>query len=938
MRPRFTVSPKHLVVATVISFSSGVTAAELADVLVAFQTGRYASCIRDARDAIQGGQRGEDWPLIKIRAELTTGRYEEAKQTLEQALEANRSSVRLRWLGRDVYRLNDLPAKADQCLDEIDRLIRRLAWRYRDAGNLVALGQYFLSMKADPKEVLGKIYDQAKTNNPKYVDAYLASGELALQKHDYQLAADSFQQALKLNPELADAHFGLARAFAPNHSEKSSLELQFTLKHNPRHVDALLFLADRHIDSENYDEAEDLLDQVDEINAQHPTAWAYRAVLAHLANRPEEEVACRQKALSWWRTNPEIDHLIGRKLSQKYRFAEAAGYQRTALELEPGFTPAKLQLSQDLLRLGEEALGWQLADEVYGEDNYNVFAHNLVTLHDSLTKYDSLETEDFVVRMDPHEAKLYGQLVLDLLRTAKLKLCDKYAIEIQTPVIVEIFSRQEDFAIRTFGLPGGAGFLGVCFGRVITANSPATLGDDPSNWQATLWHEFCHVVTLQKTNNKMPRWLSEGISVYEERCENATWGQSFTPDFRTMTLGDDLTPVSKLSEAFLHPKTPQHLQFAYFQSALVVEYLVQQYGFDTLKRILVDLGVGMPINESLERYTGSIKELDEKFSQYAQQRATAWAPEADWSELPPHLLGAERSPAPARGRRLSRRGSPDAPDDPGDPADGSPSIRDADGAETGEVASDDPAATEPSITLVDKSKSDEAAEIREASVSMTLQQWNRAHPNSFWGLRLAVARLLDQQKWQEAKEPLLRLIRICPDSIGEDSAYSLLARAHRELGETEEERAVLAKLAVLDASSLSTYRRLLDLCRQQRDWPAMVRYVDQTLAVDPLHPEPYRHLAEACTQLGDHARAIEASRALLHFNPIDPSELHFRLAGMYVRTGDLTLARRHVLMCLEETPRYRDALKLLAEIRRLREDHNASANATSNSATEDTDT
>ena len=31
-----------------------------------------------------------------------------------------------------------------------------------------------------------------------------------------------------------------------------------------------------------------------------------------------------------------------------------------------------------------------------------------------------------------------------------------------------------------------------------TANSPAAQAGHPANWQAVLWHEFCHVVTLQK--------------------------------------------------------------------------------------------------------------------------------------------------------------------------------------------------------------------------------------------------------------------------------------------------------------------------------------------------------------------------------------------------------------------------------------------------------
>ena len=141
-----------------------------------------------------------------------------------------------------------------------------------------------------------------------------------------------------------------------------------------------------------------------------------------------------------------------------------------------------------------------------------------------------------------------------------------------------------------------------------------------------LWHEFCHVVTLHKTNNRMPRWLSEGISVYEERQADAAWGQSLTPEYRQMILGQDLTPVSQLSGAFLNPSSPRHLQFAYFQSALVVEFLVEHYGLETLKRMLVDLGAGMPISHSLERYAGSLQALDEQFAEYARQRARQFGP------------------------------------------------------------------------------------------------------------------------------------------------------------------------------------------------------------------------------------------------------------------------------------------------------------------------
>ena len=211
------------------------------------------------------------------------------------------------------------------------------------------------------------------------------------------------------------------------------------------------------------------------------------------------------------------------------------------------------------------------------------------------------------------------------LQRAREVLCAKYEVQLTDVIHVEIFPRQQDFAVRTFGMPGGDGFLGVCFGNVVTANSPASQGENPANWQSVLWHEFCHVVTLRKTSNKMPRWLSEGISVYEERQADSRWGQSMNPRYREMIVGGQLTPVSQLSAAFLQPPSPLHLDFAYFESSLVVEYIVARHGLEVLKRILSDLGDGLSIETALGRNVGSPVNLDAEFEKYAREQAEGLA-------------------------------------------------------------------------------------------------------------------------------------------------------------------------------------------------------------------------------------------------------------------------------------------------------------------------
>jgi len=502
--------------------------------------------------------------------------------------------------------------------------------RYLSPPDFVALGQSLLRLDYDARLILDEFFTRALRNDPNCLEAYLAAGELALDKQDYELAAEQYRKALERFGTEPDVHHGLAKAFYASNRQSMINSLNAALLINSRHAPSLILLAEHQIDCEDYKGAAKLLDKVLAFNAWHPQAWAYKVVLAYLANESEAVKDHRAKALKYWKTNPRVDYLIGRKLSQKYRFTEGAAYQRRALKLDPEYLPAKIQLAQDLLRLGAENEGWALAGEVHKKDAYNILAYNLANLRDHLSAFETLRADGFILRMDGLEAAVYGDKVVKLLQQAKAELCQKYDLTLDHPVTVELFDNQQDFAVRTFGLPGGDGFLGVCFGDVITANSPKA--ERPTNWQALLWHEFCHVVTLNLTQNKMPRWLSEGISVYEELQRNPTWGQQMTPEYRRMILDGELTPIGDLSGAFLNPPSPMHLQFAYYESSLVVEFLIEQYGLESLRAILNDLAKDVEINTAISSRTIPMKRLEKEFEAFAKKRARAMAPKADWEQ------------------------------------------------------------------------------------------------------------------------------------------------------------------------------------------------------------------------------------------------------------------------------------------------------------------
>jgi len=818
----------------------------------AFMSGRYDECATMAESALKERDDVEEWGVLLTEAHLTRGRYAEALEVATNSLAAEPRSLRLRWSAREALLANGQTGPALRMAGEIQRLLQGRSLRYRDPRDLIIFGRVLLLSGMDPKLVLDQLYDRVKKLNPKLREVYLASGDLALEKHDFALAARLFEEGLKQVPDDPDLHYGLAQAYAPSDQKQMLGSLAAALERNSNHVASLLLLADHAIDAEDYAGAGKLLDRVQAVNRWHPEVWAYRAVIAHLRNQLEAEVEARETALKFWPTNPRVDYLIGLKLSQKYRFAVGASHQNRALSMDSDYLPAKIQLAQDLLRLGEEADGWRLAEEVQRQDAYDVEANNLMTLKDVLGKFQTLTNAHFVLRMSPHEATLYGNRALELLEEARTRLGQKYGFRLADPTLVEVFNQEKDFAVRTFGMPDNDGFLGVCFGEVITANSPGSRPGRHFNWESMLWHEFCHVVTLQLTRNKMPRWLSEGISVYEEREANPAWGERLNPRYREMLLDKDLTPVSRLSAAFLAPKSALHLQFAYYESSLAVQFLVERFGREKLLRILRELGQGAEINDALAKHTAPMKELEKEFGIFARQTAEQMGPGLDW-EKPSALFDSLRSNA---------RPSPFWGPTP-----------------------------QPSITILSQP----------------------SNTTNFWLLTREADDFIEQKKWSDAKPVLEKLVQLYPDSTGAESAYRKLATTCRALGETNQERLVLAKFAEKDDEALDAYLRLMELGKEAGDWPAVAQNARRYLAVDPLVAPPYRYLAEASEATSQAKPAIEAYRALLQLDPANPAEVHYHLAKLLFEQGD-PAARRQVLQALEEAPRYREALRLLLQM------------------------
>ncbi len=216
---------------------------------------------------------------------------------------------------------------------------------------------------------------------------------------------------------------------------------------------------------------------------------------------------------------------------------------------------------------------------------------------DGLEKFVTVKDGDLVLRMRADEAPVLQEYVIPLARHALSTLAARYEFTPKGPILIEVFPKHDDFAVRNVGLPGMIGALGACFGRVVTMDSPKARPPGEFQWEATLWHELAHVITLQMSNQRVPRWLTEGISVYEEKKARPEWGREMDVTFAGMLNRGETLKLHDLNAAFQDPKT---ILLAYYQASLLVDHIMTVYGQEGLNKLLRTYGQGLDTNAALK--------------------------------------------------------------------------------------------------------------------------------------------------------------------------------------------------------------------------------------------------------------------------------------------------------------------------------------------------
>ena len=549
----------------------------------AFLEGRYAEAAEEAGEL---DQLDPDVAALHGKALVAIGQYADAETLLRAAAESAPSSEAALEYGLLLQMLGRSEATA---------VLRRVAiGRGRDGTSLAREGRALRALGL--MQEANAAYRDAAALAPDDPVVNTGWGELFLDTHNRAEALTSFQAVLKSRPEYPPALLGVALALVQDNPPQAIGAATKALEINQSLVPAHLFLAGQAIDAGRRDEARQSIQAALKVNPSSLDARALLAGLEYVEDNQAEFDEQVSKVLAIAPSHGNVFRVAGEIAARSYRFDEAAALVRRGLELEPGNPTSLADLGVHLLRTGDEDGAREALEAAFEIDGFNVVTYNLLQMMDTLDGFVTVEEDGIVLRMDPEEAPVLQRHAISLAREALTTLEDRYNFDVPRPVLIEIFPKHDDFAVRNVGLPGMIGALGACFGRVVTMDSPRARPPGEFQWEATLWHELAHVVTLQMSNQRLPRWLSEGISVYEESLERSEWGRGMDVDFAVMLNRDETLDLVNLEAAFRDPRT---ISLAYFQASLLVEHMVATYGDAGLHRLLRAYGEGLDSDEAL---------------------------------------------------------------------------------------------------------------------------------------------------------------------------------------------------------------------------------------------------------------------------------------------------------------------------------------------------
>ncbi|MFK8079315.1 MAG: tetratricopeptide repeat protein [Granulosicoccus sp.] len=455
---------------------------------------------------------------------------------------------------------------------------------------------------------------------------------LYLQTHQVSDAEALFREALLYDENWLPAKVGLAQSLALGFEGRARELLDTILVEHPDNVHALLLMAKIELELQNLDAARERLEHAlaqADIQGHPPLEiYALYAGANLLEDKPLTEWV--DKALDY---NPEYGNVYAIPAHFyiiTYRYREAVDLYLRAVTIDDDLATAHRDLGINQLRINHVFAARYHLQQAYDRDPFDAKTVNTLRLLDDLDlmRVSSVDVPDpdnpdrilgrVLIRLDREDADALEPYVVDLSIRAVQVFTKRYDFRLRRPMVVELYHDHDDFAVRTVSTPG-IGLLGVTFGYLTAMDSPKARAVGSFHWGSTLWHEIAHVFTLEATNHRLPRWFSEGLSVYEEWNTGPLADRELSLDVLTAIKQGQLLPLGKLDQGFVRPSYNGQVQVSYMQAGLVCDFIASRWGHEALVEMLRQFGNRASTTDALRAALGDEHlTFDAQFAEHLQ--------------------------------------------------------------------------------------------------------------------------------------------------------------------------------------------------------------------------------------------------------------------------------------------------------------------------------
>lgn len=721
--------------------------------------------------------------------------------------------------------------------------------------------------------------------NPRATDVLVALGQAAVQDYDWDEAEARAKQALEVSPKLPAALRIQAEAKL-FFRELDSVEplLNDALSINPVDEQTLALLATLRLLQDGWPDPARLnllvshLDHVADLKLEMPTRFEQIVI----------DVAARNPRPGYFLT------AIGEQLDRFRQHGVAEPLLKQAILLMPQLSDPKTALGQLYMQTGRMDDARRLLDEAFKSDPYHVRVSNMRKVLKILDDYETVSTEHFVIRADSKFDKLLARYMAEYLEEVYPELTELFGFEPDQRTQIELYntakglSGHQWFSARMVGLPW-VQTIGASTGVIIAMTSPTAM-EQPLNWARVLKHEFVHILTLQQTNFNIPHWFTEALAVRSEGYPRPVeWNKLL---LERVPKGD-LKNLDNLTMGFIRAGNQANWNFAYCQSLLYAEYMVERFGEPSLAKLLDAYRRNRTTDQAIPEVFGVDKaDFEKGYRDYLNKVVSEIRKSNDEEELKPAQIerdyhkDKENPASAAQYARLLLL------------------IKKRDEArklaET--VLKKDPtqpvAASVIGTLLIREEKFDEASKVLTAAL-------DRTHPNK------QVLELLMRSRLKQ-NEPAI-VFELC--ELGrqhfpyESDWWKGTAAAAKLTGENDKRREALKMLTIIEADDPAPRKSLAEMALADRNFDEALKYARMTLHIDVLDADVHRYLAEAFAGLKQYPRAITEYETALELQPRQP-DLQLGLAEIYVAVDRKADARKLITEVLGKDPKNKKAMHL----------------------------